>query len=173
MLTLTVTEREKKMLIALSGLVALLAAYYFVFIPVKNLTTTTDNTGEIEEQLQNLSDVHTAYTRAREKRRRLERLLDNKDDSTTANISRWAESNGIENNIAYTRRTQSNIQNKYVRTNTDIKINGAPIQALIGFLHDIEKSNDLVYITHLSITKGLKSRKTYDALIKIHSFTSK
>ncbi|MFW6366444.1 MAG: type II secretion system protein GspM [Spirochaetota bacterium] len=173
MLTLTVTEREKKMLYVLGAIVAFMALYYLVFIPVRNLTQAPDSSTHLEEQLQELSDIHAAYSRTRNKRQKLERQLNDRNDAATANITRWADENGISGNIAYTRRTQTNIQNKYVRTNTDIKINGAPIQSLVGFIHDIEQSDDLVFITYVSFTKGLKSRKTYDALIKIHSFSAR
>jgi hypothetical protein len=171
MFNLTMTDREKKLFLIMVVLVVGAAGYYGIYTPVKNLMAAPDSTAQLEERIQELNTIYQIYEKSRDEKNKLERLLNSRNDNTTTNITKWAAENDLSGNIAYTRRTQTNIQNKYVRTNTDIKINGAPIQSLIGFVHSIENSDDLIFITYVSFTKGLKSRKTYDALIKIHSYS--
>ena len=76
-------------------------------------------------------------------------MLSKKDDNLTALVEQWAASAGITRNIDYTRRTQTNIQNKYIMITTDIKI-----------------------ISYLRIQQALKGRDTYDVNLKINNYTT-
>ncbi len=98
-------------------------------------------------------------------------MLDSKNENITSLIEQWAASADITRNIAYTRRTQTNIQNKYIRVTTDVKLEGIPIQKLLRFLYEVENSNTLLKISYLRIYQGLKGSDTYDVNVKIDSFT--
>ena len=73
----------------------------------------------------------------------------------------------------YTKKSQANVQNKYIRVTTDVKLEGVAVGPLMKFIFDLERSSDLVRIQYLRITKGLKGTDTYDAIIKVDSFINK
>jgi hypothetical protein len=124
------------------------------------------------EKIQKLERLADEYRRIRQDKTRIQALLDNKNENTTTLIQQWAANSNIDKNIGYTRRSQSNIQNKYVRVTTEIKIEGVAIQQFLKFLNDVENSNDLLRVQYIRISKALKGTDTYDVLLKIDSFTS-
>lgn len=163
------------MLIILLAVVITAAVYYLAILPRLNGSTAAllDEGSTLQEKIQTLQDISYHFGETGKKRKQLEKKLSSKNDNITSLVQKWGGDAGITSHIAYTRRTQTNVQNKYVRINTDVKINGAPIQSLLEFIAKIESSNDLIYINYINISKGVKSRKTYDALIKIHSYIAK
>jgi len=86
-------------------------------------------------------------------------------------IEQWAQNSNVAKNIAYSRRNQTNVQNKYIRITTDMKLDGVSIQSLLKFIYEIENSNKLVNISYLRINKSFKSPNLYDVNLKIESYT--
>ena len=100
-------------------------------------------------------------------------LLKSGNDNITSMIEQWSQSTNVARHIAYTRRRQSIIQNKYIRITTDIKLEGVPVQSCLQFIYEIENSNKLLKISYLRINKALKGSSTYDVNMKIDSYTMK
>lgn len=165
------TQREKILVIVLGISIAVVIVYYIVTAsPASN---SSGNTGDITSQMNRLSQLSEEYKQLRNDRVRYQSLLSSNSENTATLIQQISASNNIDKNIVYTKRNQSNIQNKYIKVTTDIKIEGVSIQPLINFLSEIDKSEGLIIISYLRINAALKGTGTYDALIKIDSYTGK
>lgn len=172
--SLQLSQREKTLLQAMIGLLGLVLVYYIIIGPVIDYTGNTQT--EMENNIKNIEKIEKIYEQYRDiqqKKSRYITMLDNKNENTTSLIEQWATTSGIAKNIAYTRRNQSFIQNKYVRITTDVKFEGVAIQAFLKFLYEIESSNSLLNVNYLRINQGLKGSNTYDVNIKIDNYILK
>ena len=168
------TDREKKLLYLLGVIAAIALVYFFIIRPVMLYRSNTEKiAGDNISRLKKMEQLNEEYKRVRQEKTHYLSLLENKNEKTTELIQQWSTSNNIDRNIAYTRKSQSNVQNKYIRVTTDVKIEGVAIHPLIKFLYDIESSNELIRDQYVRINKGMKGTDTYDALIKIDSFINK
>ena len=168
------TSREKKLLGVLGTIAALVLLYVFVISPALDLRTSSEkDAGDSASRLRKMDQLYDEYKKIRQEKTRYLTLLENKNEKTTELIQQCSTGNNIDKNIAYTRKTQSNVQNKYIRVTTDVKIEGVAIQPLIKFINDLESTSDLTRVQYIRINKGLKGTDTYDALIKIDSFINK
>ena len=170
----TLTAREKKMLAGMVILAVLVFGWKFVASPIMNSGSSggsqiTDNAG----RMQRMGQLYDEYRKIRAEKGRYSTLLENKTEKTTELIQQCATSNNIDKNIGYTRKSQSNVQNKYIRVTTDVKFEGVAFAPLAKFIADMEGQRDLVRISYLRISKGLKGTDIYDAIIKIDSFINK
>ena len=167
-------RREKTLVQILIGFVLIIAIYFLIITP---LIEFTGDTGTEQEQslndLQRLERIYTQYRSIQEKKSKYTSLLDKKNENITTLVEQWANNAGISGNIAYTRRNQSNIQNKYIRITTEIKFDGVAIQSFMKFLYEVESSNSLLKVSYLRINRALKGTNTYDINIKIDTFTLK
>lgn len=166
------TQREKILLQVLIGIAALVAAYYLIILPL--LSFAGDTESEMQANIKNIEKLEKIYNQYRDiqqKKSRYVSMLSKKNENTTSLVEQWATSTGIAKNIAYTRRNQTNIQNKYVRITTDIKIEGIAIQSFLKFLYEIESSDTLMRVNYLRIQQALKGTKMYDINLKIDSYT--
>jgi Tfp pilus assembly protein PilO len=167
----SLSTREKILIYVLSSVAAGALLYTFIISPL--LTPKTD--GGVSggpERLRRMERLSEEYKSVKQDKNQILSQLDNKNENTSALIQQCASTNGIEKNIAYTRRSQSTIQNKYNRITTDVKIDGVYFQPLVKFLNDIESSPELVRLQYVRITKALKGTNTYDVQLKIDTFTS-
>jgi hypothetical protein len=167
------TKREKILIVILLVSIAVWGAYSIIS-PI----VSAQKKGSVEKEnaagkIKKMDQLYDEYRRVRQEKTRLLTLLDTKNENTATLIQQFAATNNIEKSVAYTRRTQSNVQNRFIRVTTEVKIEGVAIQPLIRFIGDIENSNGLMLVQYLRITKGLKGTDAYDALIKIDSFTNK
>lgn len=168
------SNREKKLLIFLGTVLVLVLGYNFIAKPLLDSRAgsakhTTDNTSRMKR----ISQLFDEYRNVRAEKSRYLALLENKTEKTTELIQQCSTANNIDKNIGYTRKSQSNVQNKYIRVTTDVKVEGVSVQPLLKFIYDIENSNEQVRVQYLRINKGLKGTDTYDAIIKIDSFITK
>jgi hypothetical protein len=169
----SLSSREKLLIYVLSSVAAGALIYTFIVAPL--LAPKTDKEGSSAggpERLRRIERLSEEYKSIRQEKTQITSQLDNKNENTSALIQQWATSNGIEKNIAYTRRSQSTVQNKYIRITTDVKIDGVPFQPLIKFLNDVESSQELIRLQYIRINKALKGTDNYDVQLKIDTFTS-
>lgn len=169
---LKLSDREKKLLLVLAGVVAAAAAYFLILTPLLQFRLSAEEKlRRHARDLQRIEELYEEYRDIKQKKTRYMSLLGNKNDNITTLVEQWSTAAELARNIAYTRRSQSTIQNKFVRVTTDIKLEGVPIQRLIRFLYEIENSNVLLKISYLRIYQGLRGSDTYDVILKIDSFT--
>jgi hypothetical protein len=167
------TKREK-LLLAVLAVLALIVLINYIIIPViSSIGSVGDDKGTTSANIQKLNSLADEFRRTRQEKTQLLSMLDAKNENTVTVIQQIATTNNIDKNISNTRRSQQNIQNKYIRITTEVRIEGVAIQPLIKFLADIENSGGLVRIQSLRISKGLKGTDAYDSVIKIDSFTNK
>lgn len=168
------TDREKLLLKILLVCIILTLVYYLIIIPLIKFTGSSDDKVMMNRnKLEKLESIYREYQTIRQKKSAYIAILNRKSENTTSLIEQWANSTGIAKNIAYTRSTQSNIQNKYIRISTDIKIESVPIQQFLKFLYEVEYSDNLIKVSYLRIHPALKGSNTYDINLKIDNFTSK
>ena len=173
-LTLKLNQREKTLLQVLVAIILIAIIYYLIISPIIGFIQSSDE--ELKTNVENinrLENLYSSFRKIQQKKSRYISLLNRKNENITSLVEQWANSTGIARNIAYTRRTQSVIQNKYIRVTTNIKLEGVAIQLLLRFLYEIETSNKLLKISYFRIYRGLKGTKTYDVNFKIDSFTTK
>ncbi len=158
---------------ALAVVAAAAAVYFLIISPIMKLAS-RGNT-RMERNLSNLERIdkmYQEYMALKEEKNKYQAVLNRKDENITALIEQWAAASSVTRNIAYTRRNQTNIQNKYIRITTDIKLDSVAIEPLMKFIYQIENSNLLLKINYLRIQQAIKGRDTYDVNIKIDNFTS-
>jgi len=165
------SKRERYLLFFLA-IVAVGAIIYALSSSTDSGTVKTKNAAGGPERIRTLERLAEEYRKVRQDKTRIQTLLDNKNENTTTLIQQWAASSNIDKNIGYTRRSQSNIQNKYIRITTELKLEGVAIQQYMKFLNDVENSDELLRVQYIRISKALKGTDTYDVLMKIDSFTS-
>ncbi|MDY6934355.1 MAG: type II secretion system protein GspM [Spirochaetota bacterium] len=167
-------QREKILLQLLIVFVLVLIIYFLIASPIIEFMNNTDD--ELKKNIENLNRIdriYKDYRKITEKKDKYLTLLNKKNENITSMVEQYANSNNIARNIAYTRRSQSTIQNKYIRITTNVKFEGVLIQPLMKFIYEIENANTLLRIGYLRIYQGLKGSDTYDAVLKIDSFTIK
>ena len=167
-------QRERTLLQMLAGSILILGIYFLIALPIIEFMENTNE--ELKSNIDNLNRIDKIYKEYRdikEKKSGYISLLQKKDENITSLVEQYASSNNIARNIGYTRRTQSPIQNKYIRITTSVKFEGVSIQPLLKFIYELENSNKLLKINYLRIYQGLKGTDTYDIILKIDSFSMK
>jgi len=97
--------------------------------------------------------------------------LGNKDANINSMIEQWASSAGVSGAIAYTRSTQTTIQNKYTMITTIMKFDGVAIEPLLKFMYEVENSSMLLKISYLRMREAIKGADTYDVELKINTYS--
>ncbi|MBN2038538.1 MAG: type II secretion system protein M [Spirochaetes bacterium] len=170
----TLSKREKLLLKVLLSFVVVLTIYYIIIIPLTGFIRNSGNdTDTGRNDIEKLERIYNEYREIKQKSSDYMSMLSKKNENTTSLIEQWASSTGIAKNIAYTRSSQSNIQNKYTRITTDMKIEGVFIQQFVKFLYEVENSDNLLKINYLRIQPALKGTNTYDINLKIDNFILK
>jgi len=168
---INLTKREKTLLQVLVIVISLAVIYLIASSLVGYVSSTEDEIGGNINKISKLDRIHQDYVEIQEKIEAFKRLL-SKSDNITSLVEQWATSAGIAGNIAYTRRSQSKVQNKYTRVTTNVKFEGVSIEPFLKFLYDVENSGELLNVSYLRINPALKGTSTYDIDLKIDSFTS-
>ncbi|HOJ27724.1 MAG TPA: hypothetical protein PL059_01480 [Spirochaetota bacterium] len=166
------SNREKLLLKILIGILILIIGYNFIFTPLINFFSSSDTLIVSDKQkIEQLDRIYSNYKELETKRNQYMSLLKSDSENISSMIEQWAQSSNVAKNIAYSRRNQTNVQNKYIRITTDMKLDAVSIQSLLRFIYEIENSNKLVNISYLRINKSYKSPNLYDVNLKIESFT--
>lgn len=170
---INLNKREKKLLQVLIIVIIITLVYHLILSPLVEFISSTEE--ELTSNINNIAKIDRIYESFREVNEKIEKYNKqlSKSENTTSLVEQWANSSGIAGNIAYTRRSQSTIQNRYIRVTTNIKFEGVSIQSFLKFLYDIENSGELIRTSYLRIRPALKGTSTYDINLKIDSFTSK
>ncbi|HSV98206.1 MAG TPA: type II secretion system protein GspM [Spirochaetota bacterium] len=167
-----ISAREKRLLKIFGAITAGTLLYLLVVNPYLSLMESSRSSiAGSRQDLARLETLYEEYRQIKQQKTRYDTLLGNREENITTLIEQWSTSADVARHIAYTRRTQSNIQNKYLRISTDVKIDGVPIQKFIRFLHEIESSGRLLKVSYLRLYQGLKGADTYDVIMKIDSYT--
>lgn len=166
------STREKRLLKAFSAIAAGALVFMLVINPYLSMRESSRSSiAGSRRNLDRLEALYDEYREIKQQKSRYDALLGNREENITTLIEQWSASADVARHIAYTRRTQSNIQNKYLRITTDVKIDGVPIQKFLRFLHEIENSGRLLKVSYLRLYQGLKGADTYDVIMKIDSYT--
>jgi hypothetical protein len=171
---MNLTQREKLLLKILLICTSVAVIYYLIISPIIGLTgSAEDETKKNIDDLNKLENIYKQYREIQQKNQKYTSMLSRRNENTTSMIEQWASSTGISKNIAYTRGSQSTIQNKYTRITTDIRIEGVAIQQFLKFLYEVENSENLLKVNYLKISPALKGTNTYDINLKIDNFILK
>jgi len=171
---ITLTKREKLLLKVLLVIAAGTVVYYLVVSPLIGLMgNSEDDTKKNRDDLIKLEKIYKQYRDIQQKKIAYTAMLEKRNENTTSLIEQLANSTGIAKNIAYTRSSQSSIQNKYVRITVDIKIEGVAIQQFLKFLYEVENTDNLIKVNYLRINPALKGTNTYDVNLKVDNFIFK
>jgi hypothetical protein len=171
---ITLNKREKLLLKVLLSCLGIFVLYYLIIAPVIKLVSGSgDDENKPREDLARLEKIYKQYRDVQQKKSSYTQILNKKNDNTTSLIEQWASTAGISKNVAYTRSSQSSLQNKYIRITSDVRIEGVAIQQFMKFLYDVENSDNLIKISYLKINPALKGTNTYDVNLKIDNFIAK
>ncbi len=170
----SLNQREKNLLKILIAVIVIALAYYLIVLPLISLAgNAEDELKSNVDSLDRLERIYEEYRVIQEKKSKYLTQLKKKNENITSLVEQLATSTGIARNIAYTRRSQTPIQNKYIRITTNIRLEGIPIQSFMKFLYEIENSRNLLKTSYIRIRTGLKGTSLYDVDLKIDSFTTK
>mgnify|MGYP000880644052 FL=1 len=166
------TSREKTLLQVMAVFIGITFLYFVIISPlIKYKQSSSNSMRKNVNSLSHFDNSHEQYKQIKQEKTFYLNLLNRKNENITSLIEQWANSTNISRNIAYTRRTQTNLQNKYIRITTDIKIDGVAIEPFLKFLYEVENSNNLLRISYLRMQQAIKGSNTYDVTLKIDSYT--
>ncbi len=166
------SPREKKLLQILGGVVALTFVYFVIITPISNMRRSTE--GGVREKIEGIAKIERIYAEYREvkqKKAQYMSQLGNKDANINSMIEQWASNAGVSGFIAYTRNTQTTIQNKYIMVTTIMKFDSVAIEPLLKFLYEVENSPMLLKISYLRMREAIKGANTYDVELKINTYS--
>jgi len=170
------TDREKILAGVLAVLVVITLLYYLVISPLAGLRATArDRAFNTRARSDELQRIHAEIQTVRAGRAQYDSILADKNDNITTLISQFAATNDISQNLGNTTRSETNLQNKFTRITTDVKLEGAPIQAIIKMISDIENHEKMIIVESFRISavnlgKGQKTQGRYDAQLKINTY---
>lgn len=169
---MTISAREKKLLILLLALTGVLIIYYGLINPLLTFQNDTNNSAESAiERISKLDDIYRQYKDIRDKKSNIERRL--KDTSgVSALVEENAAKTGILNNKVYNRDREMNLQNKIKKIITEVKFEGIGIKPALEFIHSMENSNKLIRVSSLQINQAVKERGNYDVTISFENFVT-
>ncbi len=167
-----ISQREKYLLYALGGMIAFAVVYYLIIVPFAEYRSSSEKeTRKSVSDLSRLDSLYDQYRDIKQRKTRYQSLLGNRSENISTLVEQWANTADVSKHIAYNRRTQANIQNKFTKFTSDIKLDSVPIQKFFRFLYEVENANTLLKVNYLKIYQGLKGADTYDVIIKIDSFS--
>ena len=166
------SSREKKLLIALCIIVGAVALFYIVINPYLNFRKSVTGSGtEALSRVSELESVYYQYRDIKEKKDTYERLM-KESSGISALVEENAAKLGIQNNKIYNRERETNMQNKFKKTTTEVKFEGINIKAALDFIYSMENSDKFIKTSSLRINQGVKERSNYDITIVFDSYTS-
>jgi hypothetical protein len=167
-----ISQREKYLIYALGGMVAFAVVYYLIIVPIVEYRSSSEKeTRKNVSDLSRLESLYDQYRDVKQRKTRYQSLLGSRSENIGTLVEQWANTADVSRYMAYNRRTQANIQNKFTKFTSDIKLDSVPIQKFFRFLYEIENANTLLKVNYLKIYQGLKGADTYDVIIKIDSFS--
>jgi hypothetical protein len=170
---INLSQREKRLAQLLGGVVGFALLYFLVISPLANLKRGSE--GQIRQNMESIAKIDSIYDEykdIRQKKTQYMAQLANKNANITSLIEQWATSANITKNIAYTRRTQTNIQNKYVMTTTIMKVDSVAIEPLLKFIYEVENSSMLLKVSYIRMREAIKGSDTYDVELKINTYST-
>lgn len=166
------TTRERNLLIALGAVVISLFIFFVIVSPYLEYQESSESgIKDNMAKLRKMEKMYNEYREIKQKITSINGILNKTKENITSQIEQWANSSNIASNIAYTRRKETRIKNKYIRVTTDIKFNGVSIEKVMKFIYEVENSNQLLKLNYMRIHQGLKDTNAYDVILKIDSFT--
>ena len=164
------SSREKKLLMVLCCLVIAVALFYIVINPYLNFRKSFTSSGtEAMAHVNELESIYYEYRSIKEKKDSYSRLM-----KESGGVSTLVEENagklGILNNKIYNRERETNVQNKFKKTTTEVKFEGINIKAALNFIYSMENSDKLIKVSSLRINQGVKERSNYDMTIVFDSY---
>ena len=169
---INLSDREKKLLIALILIAVISFTYYFIVTPAieykKNSDIIYDNN---RIKIANLDNTYSEYANIIEEKKKLNALASKSNlMSMTDEI---ASELNMKNNINYKNTNSNIVQNDIEKTTTEIRVEGVPINSLLQFIDRIENLNFPLKVQKVVITSGFKDRDRYDSLIVIVSLNKR
>jgi len=169
---INLSDREKKLLIALIIIVIISFTYYFILTPIMEYKASSYSSYDNNRiRIATIDNTYAEYANIIEEKKKLNTLA-TKSNIVTMTGEIAAELN-IKNNINYKTTNTNIVQNDIEKITTEIRIEGAPINALLQFIDRIENLNFPLKVQRVVITSGFKDRDRYDSLIVIVSLNKK
>ncbi len=147
--------RERRILLAGGGIVAILLAYLLVISPYMAAMGLLDRrirskTGELEEVLA----LQEEYFRLRESMRILEDTIRSSPGfSLLSFLENLAAKNQIKAKIAYMKPLPTPASERYKETSVEMKLETLTLKELVDFLYQVEQSAQPIRIKRLNIAK--------------------
>ena len=166
-------KREKYSIYAVSGLICLIVLIQFIvspFIEKRNRLTRAlqVKSGQLEE-IQLLKLKYDAVNRGAELAR-VQSSKRKKGFTLFSFLDKLSDKAGIKNNIVYMKPSTSADKNTGYKTSTvAMKLQAITLKELTSFLHMVETSRNIVYITRLSISKTGKKEPFINALLRVET----
>ncbi|MCX7678394.1 MAG: type II secretion system protein M [Spirochaetes bacterium] len=166
------TGREKKLLQILAVVLVLAFIYFFIIMPISNRRR--ESAGGVREKIESIAKIdriYEEYRQVKQKKAQYMSQLGNRDANINSMIEQWAANAGVSSALAYTRSTQTLIQNKYTMVTTIMKFDGVAIEPLLKFIYEVENSALLLKISYIRMREAMKGGNTYDVELKINSYS--
>jgi len=166
-------QREKYVICAASGLIALFILIHIIISPLMNkrdrLTRTLEAKTKILEEMRILQTEYAIISeRARLSKKRFNAR--NKDFTLFSFLDRLADRSGIKNHITYMKpSTSAREKSGFKISKVEMKLQGITLKQLTSYLHGVEISKNILRIKRISIVKTSIKDEYINAVLQIET----
>ncbi len=125
------------------------------------------------ETLARMQSLAAELRQVREKRRYSGGLIKRRPSDFTlfSFLEKLAGQTGVKNHIVYMKPSTKNIKNStYKLSLVELKLQGITMEQLLGFLYQVETSQNLIWIKRMSIVASDKQQGTISAVIQAETY---
>ena len=165
-------KREKYSIYAVSIIICLIVLIQFIFPFIekrKRLSRAIPVKSSQLEEIQSLKSKYDAISKGAELAK-VQFSKREKDFTLFSFLDKLSDKAGIKNNIVYMKPSTSADKNTGYKTSiVAMKIQAITLKELTYFLHMVETSKNIVYITKLSISKTGEKETSINALLQVET----
>ena len=164
------TRREKVLIIGAAALIGIFAAFQILVKPaIHRVETLKRVLDEKKETLRELRAKSEEYIALREELSgiRTKVASQRKDFGILSFLERAGKESGLAQSVAYMKPTNSPINDSYVETKVEIKLENVSLEQITQFLLRIQSSEALLGVGALRMRKAAKVPELLDAVVEI------
>lgn len=173
-LPINLQKREKIILYAAGGVIAVLLILEIIIFPIidrkENLGKQIVERTKALEEMQQLKAEYSSLTRNLVSN---EAQLKNRPSGFTlfSFLDTLAGQSGIKQNIIYMKPSTTNVKGSpYTLSIVEMKIDSLTMDQLVTFLHGVETSPNMVWVKRLSLTKGEKNNELINSILQVETY---
>jgi len=168
-------QPREKMIVAIAAVVlAIFIIVHLIIYPIFDRRTRLErqivSRKSALQEIQKLQGEYETLTR-QSKSSEAQLKLRPKNFTLFSFLDTLAGKSGIKQNIIYMKPSTTNLKDSpYSLSLVEVKINALTMEQLLGFLHGVETSPNMIWIKRASLSKGDKDSDLINAILQVETF---